>query len=87
MYIEMENVTYTHNVHIEMENVIQIFFYIVNYIATAEQVFKRNYAKDAHTHTGTHTDTHTVQTDGSEGQCGLIEIFWEEKCLKLTFEF
>ena len=28
-----------------------------------------------HTHTHTHTDTHTVQTDRSEGQCGLTEIF------------
>ena len=46
------------------------------------QVFKHNYAKDAHTH----AHTHTVQTDGSEGQCGLTEIFREEKCLELTFE-
>ena len=40
-------------------------------------MFKHNYAKDAHTHTHTHalTNTHTVQTDGSEGQCGLTEIF------------
>ena len=49
-----------------------------------------NYAKDAythtHTHTGTHAHTHTVQTDGSEWQCGLTEIFWEEKCLEFTFE-
>ena len=32
-----------------------------------------------HTHTHTraraHTHTHTVQTDRSEGQCGLTEIF------------
>ena len=34
----------------------------------------------------THTHTHTVQTDRSEGQCGLTEIFWEEKCLELAFE-
>ena len=33
-----------------------------------------------------HTHTHTVQTDGSKGQCGSTEIFWEEKCLELTFE-
>ena len=33
-----------------------------------------------------HTPTHTVQTDRSEGQCGLTEIFWEEKCLELAFE-
>ena len=49
------------------------------------QVFKHNYAKDAHTythahmhahaHTHAHTHTHTVQTDGREGQCGLTEIF------------
>ena len=44
-------------------------------------MFKHNYAKDAHTHTHTHAHTHThthtqtVQTDGSEGQCGLTEIF------------
>ena len=34
----------------------------------------------------THTHTHTVQTDRSEGQCGLTEIFREEKCLELAFE-
>ena len=51
-----------------------------------------------HWHTHWHTHTHTAviqyytqahtytQTDGSEGQCGLTEIFWEEKCLELTFE-
>ena len=41
------------------------------------QVFKHNYAKDAHTHTHarTHTRIHTVQTDRSEGQCRLTEIF------------
>ena len=32
------------------------------------------------------THTRTVQTDRSEGQCGLTEIFWEEKCLELAFE-
>ena len=37
-------------------------------------------------HTHTHTHAHTVQTDGSEGQRGLTEIFWEEKCFELTFE-
>ena len=47
-------------------------------------MFKHNYAKDAHTHT--HTHIHTVQTGGSEGQCGLTEIFCEEKCLELIFE-
>ena len=26
-------------------------------------------------HTHTHTHTHTVQTDRSEGQCGLNEMF------------
>ena len=55
---------HTHIMCIEMENVIQkkkIY----------RQVFKHNYAKDAHTH----IHTHTVQTDGSEGQCGLTEIF------------
>ena len=89
--------------YIEMENVIQktktkMYIY--------RQVFKHNYAKDAHTHTHTHarthahththtrararththTHSHTVQTDGSEGQFGLTEIFWQEKCLELTFE-
>ena len=48
------------------------------------QGFKHNYAKRC-THTRTHacthacthahTYTHTVQTDRSEGQCGLTEIF------------
>ena len=45
------------------------------------RVFKR-YARDAHTH----THTHSVQTDRSEGQCGLTEIFREEKYLELAFE-
>ena len=40
----------------------------------------------ARARTHTHTHTHTVQTDGSEEQCGLTEIFWEEKCLELIFE-
>ena len=40
----------------------------------------------AHARTHTYTHTHTVQTDRSEGQCGLTEIFREEKCLELTFE-
>ena len=57
---------------------LSIFLYFFVY----RQVFKRNYAKDAHAH----THTHTVQTDGNEGQCGLTEIFWEEKWLELTFE-
>ena len=43
-----------------------------------------------HTHTRTHAHTlwhtHTVQTDRSERQCGLTEIFWEEKCLELAFD-
>ena len=45
---------------------------------TVRQVFKHNYAKEAHAHTHarTHTHTHTVQIDRSEGQCGLTEIFW-----------
>ena len=55
-------------------------------------MFKHNYAKDAHTHACTHScvhahaHTHTVQTKRSEGQRGLTEIFWEEKCLELAFE-
>ena len=80
---------HTHIMYIEMKSVINLkkkmFIYIYR------QVFKHNYAKDAHTythartharsharthaHTHTHTHTHTVQTDGSDGQCGLTEIF------------
>ena len=55
---------YTHIMYIGMENVSKkkkIY----------RQGFKHNYAKNAHTH----THTHTVQTDRSEGQCGLIKIF------------
>ena len=37
-------------------------------------------------HTHKHARTHTVQTDMSERQCGLTEIFSEEKCLELAFE-
>ena len=33
-----------------------------------------------------HTHTHTVQIDRSDGQCGVTEIFWEEKCLELASE-
>ena len=67
---------HTHIVYLEMENVIK-----KNPQCIYQQVFKHNYAKDAHTHTHTHAHTHThthtqtVQTDGSEGQCGLTEIF------------
>ena len=39
-----------------------------------------------HKHTHTHTHTHALQTDRSEGQCGLTEISQEEKCLELAFE-
>ena len=50
------------------------------YISTSVQTLL---CKDAHTHTRTHARTHarththtqTVKTDGSEGQCGLTEIF------------
>ena len=44
---------HTHIMYIEMENVIKkkkLYIY--------RQVFKHNYAKDAHTHTHTHTHTH-----------------------------
>ena len=66
---------HTHIIYIEMENVIQKKER-KKYISTS---VKHNYAKDAHTHARTHArmhaHTHTVQTDGSEGQCGLTEIF------------
>ena len=51
---------HTHIMYIEMENV--CFF---------KEGFKHKYAKDARAR----THTHTVQTDRSEGQCGLTEIF------------
>ena len=38
----------------------------------------------AHTHTHTHKHTHTVQTDGSEGQCGLTEISGKQNQMKET---
>ena len=31
-------------------------------------------------------NTHTLQTDRGEGQCCLIKIFAEEKCLEFVFE-
>ena len=52
---------HTHIMYIEMENVIQ-----KKLICIYRQVFKHNYAKDAHTqthiraHTHTHTHTHTL---------------------------
>ena len=51
---------HTHIMYIEMENVIKEKKKITT------RVFK-HYARDAH--------THTVQTDRSERQCGLTEIF------------
>ena len=79
---------HTHIMYTEMENVILKNKY---YIYVYRQMFKHNYAKHAkhaHTHTHTHTHTGTVQnnTNRSKGQCGLTEIFWEEKCLELAFE-
>ena len=56
----------THIRYNEMENVIQKKNVYI------DKGFK-HYARYAHTHT--HTHTHTVQTDKSEGQCGLTEIF------------
>ena len=52
-------------------------------IIRKEKKLTHNVDKDlgvtTHTHTHTHTHarthTHTVQTDRSEGQCGLTEIF------------
>ena len=65
---------HTHITYIEMENVIQKNMYI--YIDKCSSIIMQKM----------HTHTHTVQTDRSEGQCGLTEIFWEEKCLELAFE-
>ena len=75
---------HTHIMYIEMENVIPPQMYM----STSVQVYlcKRYTHTHTHTHACTHAHTHTVQTDGSEGQCGLTDIFWEEKCLELTFE-
>ena len=39
-----------------------------------------------HTHTHTHTHSLTLQTDRAEGQCCLIKIFAEEKCLEFVSE-
>ena len=62
---------HTHIMYIGMENVIQ----------------KKDIDKILHiTAKYAHTHTHTVQTDRSEGQCGLTEISREEKCLELAFE-
>ena len=50
--------------YIEMENVIK-----KNKNKNIDKCFYfKHYARDTHTH------THTVQTDRSEGQCGLTEI-------------
>ena len=45
---------HTHIMYIEMENVIQ------KNIKKYRQVFKHNYAKDAHTHARTHARTHAL---------------------------
>ena len=65
---------HTHIMYIEMENVIPPPQKKKNvYIDKCSSIIMQK----THTHTGTHarTHTHTVQTDGSEGQCGLTEIF------------
>ena len=61
---------HTHIMYIEMENVIK----------EKKEIFStRNIMLEMHTHARTHARTHayihTVQTDSSEGQRGLTEIF------------
>ena len=72
--------------YIEMENVIPKNKYV--YIDKCSSIIMQKMHTHTHTHTHTHARTHasTEQTDRSEGQCGLTEIFWEEKCLELAFE-
>ena len=70
---------HTHIMYIEMENVIQKNKYV--YIDKCSSIIMQK--MHTHTHarartsarTHTHARTYTVQTDGSEGQCGLTEIF------------
>ena len=54
---------HTHIMYVEMENVLFLNVYIDKCSSIVMQMM----------HARTHT--HTVQTDGSEGQCGLTEIF------------
>ena len=83
---------HTHIMYIEMENVIQKNKYV--YIDKCSSIIMQKMHNNTHTRTHAHTHTRaharaharTVQTDRSEGQCGLTEIFWEEKCLELAFE-
>ena len=60
---------HTHIMYIEMENVIQKKKEREKILT---RVFK-HYARYTLTH------THTVQTDRSEGQCSLTQIFWAER--------
>ena len=57
-----------HIMYIEMGNVIQKKEKEVNKGSSITM-------QTMHTHTHARTHTHTVQTDRSEGQCGLTEIF------------
>ena len=82
MYIEMENVIKKKKKKEEVY-IDKCSSKITQKMHTHARTHARTHA---HAHAHTHTHTHTVQTDGSEWQCGLTEIFWEQKCLELAFE-
>ena len=66
---------HTHIMYIEMENGIPPKIYV--YIDKCSSIIMQKMHTHTHTHARMHarTRTHTVQTDRSEGQCGLTEIF------------
>ena len=72
---------HAHIMYIEMENVIQKNKYV--YIDKCSSIIMQKMHTHARTHahmhastrTHAHTHTHRVQTDRSEGRCGLTEIF------------
>ena len=70
---------HTHIMYIEMENVIppqkNVYIDKCSSIIMQKMHTRTHICMHAHIHARTHTHTHTVQTDGSEGQCGLTEIF------------
>ena len=70
---------HTHIMYIEMENVIkkkrEVYIDKCSSIIMQKMHTHTHARTHARTHAHTHAHTHTVQTDGSEGQCGLTEIF------------
>ena len=86
MYIEVENVIHNFRyIYIDKcSSIIMQKMHTYTYTNAHAHTHTRTHAHTharthvhthTHIHTHTHTHTHTVQTDRSEGQCGLTEIF------------